>query len=128
MENDTKKINNKNKNLNKENLKENFIKNKKHIFKINILETYFRQGYVNLSSNDVENYKNEETKTIRKNSKTLDFEITIEGLTEKLKQKIEIIEDIKRVDMIKWIKDFEVLATMNEWNEKIKFSVANVLI
>ncbi|KAG0435776.1 hypothetical protein DMUE_4541, partial [Dictyocoela muelleri] len=102
----------------------NNFSNKHFLFSKNLLETYFKNGYVNLSSNDDLISHSEPEKPV----KTMEFEVTIEGLTEKLKHKIEIIENLKTVNIIKWIKEFEVLATMNEWDEKIKFSVANVLI
>ncbi|KAG0440351.1 hypothetical protein DMUE_1810, partial [Dictyocoela muelleri] len=106
----------------------NLNKNSLYKFKKSFLETYFQYGYVNLSSSDNRNIIARNENFFPENKNYLEFEIQIEGLNEKLKQKMLIIDNFKEIDFIKWLKDFETLSTTNKWNDKIKYNVACALI
>ncbi|WUR03433.1 prp pol polyprotein-like [Vairimorpha necatrix] len=109
------------------------LNNKNINYKLNfnksILETYFRVGYINLSSKD-ENPKEYDKKKKEQqfNTKSLTFSMKIEGLEDKLSQEIKIIEDIDSLDILKWCQEIETLIEVNKWDKRIQLAILRQLI
>ncbi|KAG0426008.1 hypothetical protein DMUE_5999 [Dictyocoela muelleri] len=101
--------------------------NKRYFIK-SILENYYSQGYVNLNSRASKNQDKNFNCIKEYNTKTINFEIKIEGIESKFTKAINIIDNIEQCIFINWLEEFENLAEANRWTAKQIMLIMNNLI
>ncbi|KCZ74394.1 hypothetical protein H311_04641, partial [Anncaliia algerae PRA109] len=66
--------------------------------------------------------------TYAKEDEYIEIEVSISGVNNKFKEKVLIINDVKKIKIIPWLNKFERICATNNWNnEQIKLVLLNLI-